>query len=115
MNYDDFGEVVNGTDTYETIARNLKLGISTIIGWTDGEASHFDILFTKGAEPHGTLQGGVEGSDLFISIMRCGSFGFEVGPTDTHHGYYAEKLRMYPGKTTEALAELINGVKVAMK
>lgn len=113
MNYDTYGEVINGEDTYRNIAQYLKLGQPVLIGWTDEQSTHFDILFTLGAKVIGAnIQGGVRGTDLFISIMRLGAFGFEIEHTATSGGYYAEKLSSYIGTTTsEKLAELFNGVK----
>lgn len=119
MNFDEYGEVINGEDTYREIA-DLLTDISglagrkpVIIGWTDGKGTHFDILFVLGAEKFGTIQGGIRGSDLFVSIMRWGAFGFCVDHKDTDAGYYEEKLgnRGTFGPTAEPLAELINGVK----
>ncbi len=116
MKLDEYGEVLNSPETFESIAVILQQVGSCLIGWTDEEGTHFDILFTwrVGNVPSfGTLQGGVKGSDLFISIMRIGSFGFELKNSDTDGGYYEEKLvrNMNLGSTREAIAELINGVK----
>lgn len=115
MNYDSYGEVVNGEGTYKAIAMHLKAEGSVIIGWTDNMMTHFDILFTPGAYSYGSLQGGVLGNDLFVSIMRRGAFGFEKDKDDTHAGYYGGKLGGGLGSTGEALAELINGVKKELK
>jgi hypothetical protein len=111
MDYDTYGEVINGEKTYKGIAEELGSN-SVLIGWTDNNGTHFDILFTLSALTYGTnIQGGVRGTDLFISIMRRGAFGFEKDHEDTHAGYYDEKLGGGMGSTSEALAELINGVK----
>lgn len=111
MEYDTYGEVINGEGTYSEIALKLKLDLPVLIGWTDDDGTHFDILFVKDAEVYGTIQGGVKGTDLFVSVMRRGAFGFEIDKTDTHSGYYSEKLGGDMGSTSEKLAELINGVK----
>ena len=114
MDYDDYGEIVNGIDTYRGIAKVLISKGSVLIGWTDQNGTHLDILFTMGALQYGTnVQGGIKGTDIFISIMRWGAFGFEVDRSDTHAGYYDEKLgnRASFGTTAEPLSELINGVK----
>ena len=67
MNKDKYGEIINGQDTYKEIADKLKKGKSVIIGWTDQEMTHQDILFTGGAykEEDNILQGGLLPSDLF--------------------------------------------------
>lgn len=112
MNTDEYGEVVNGEDTYKEIAANLKVGLPVLIGWSDGHGAHLDILFAKGAVGQGPLQGGIRRtSDLLVSLMRRGAFGFEVDHQDTHSGYYGEKLNWSGAESLEALASLINSVK----
>lgn len=116
MNYDTYEEVINGEKTYKRIAEVLNNNKSCLIGWTDGQMSHFDILFTCNAMGFGHFQGGVKPDDLFVSIMRVGCFGFETNNIDTHSGYYTEKLtrgssNFFGDAGSEALGELINGVK----
>jgi len=115
MNHDEYGEIVNGEKTYKEIAEELKGGNNMLIGWTDQNSTHLDILFSHPAVPYGTnIQGGVRGTDLFVSIMRWGAFGFEIEHKDTHPGYYNEKLGnrgSFGTECSEKLAELINGVK----
>ena len=116
MNKDDCGDVVNGVDTYETIAECLNSGQPVFIGWTDGDGLHYDILFTFKCFKMGVTQGGVRWSDLFVSVMRSGSFGFNIVNRETHGNYYAEKLGIQGDCTTsEKLAELINNVKAKLK
>lgn len=112
MNTDNYSEIINGEETYTEIAKLLKEGKSVLIGWTDELGSHFDILFTLGAERFGSqIQGGIKANDLFVSIMRIGCFGFKISSEKTHYGYYAEKLNLGSDATTKKLAELINRVK----
>lgn len=112
-NKDEYDEVINGEDTYISIAEELPTR-SVLVGWTDGEGTHFDILFTLYALRFGSqIQGGINpATDLFVSIMRRGAFAFDPSNTDTHAGYYAEKLGGGLGtECGEKVAELINGVK----
>ena len=118
---DEFGEAVNSQDTYDFIANILWVDCnSIIIGWTDGEGSHYDILFTLGAETNNenrkTIQGGLKpATDLFVSVMRKGAFAFEINNRWTSPQYFAEKLTLGgAGSTAEKLAELINGIKYAV-
>jgi hypothetical protein len=130
LSVDEYGEVINSEKTYKGIAKRLKLGRSVLIGWTDENATHFDILFAYqvnsivGQALNGVFvgdhflssnfQGGIRPSDLFVSIMRVGCFGFEIENTNTDWGYYSEKLgsRGSLGETTgKKIAELINGIK----
>ena len=115
MNYDEYGEVINGELTYKGIAEELA-GNAVIVGWSDGNGMHFDILFTLHASRYGNqIQGGIKPpSDLFVSIMGWGAFAFEIDEADTHPGYYEEKLgnlASFGEATSGALAELINGVR----
>lgn len=117
IDYDEYGEVINGPRTAAAIAMHLLHGGSALVGWNDGEATHFDILFTLEPFKSGIVQGGLHsGRNLFVSIMRIGAFGFDVSRPDTHPSYYAEKLHLDgPNVTTEKLAELINGIKELIK
>lgn len=109
MNKDDYGEVINGENTYKEISYQLKHGNSVIIGWTDGEGTHLDILFSVNVVKEGILQGGLRWSDLFVSIMRIGCFGFTTDG-EKHSGYVGEKLNLRDNVTTDKLTELINGI-----
>lgn len=109
MDKDKFGEVINGEKTYKEIAYKIKHGYSVIIGWTDEEYTHFDILFTLNVVKEGTLQGGLRWNDLFVSIMRKGAFGF-LTDSKKDSGYIGEKLGLGDNVTTEKLTELINGI-----
>lgn len=109
MDKDTYGEVVNGEKTYKEIAYLLKSGNSVIIGWTDEEETHLDILFCLNVVKEGQLQGGLRWNDLFISIMRVGSFGF-LTDNKKDSGYIGEKLNLRNNVTTQKLTELVNGI-----
>jgi len=115
-NYDAYGEVINGQETYDAVASALNSGLSILLGWTDNQSTHYDILFTLNAVSCGTnIQGGIRPTrDLFVSIMRKGSFAFNIANTDTDASYYAEKLYIDSTETSKALAELINGIKQSL-
>lgn len=115
---DEYGEVTNSDMTFCHIAKHLvKASDSIMIGWTDENGTHFDIMFTLGAMPVGrNIQGGINpAKDLIVSIMRQGSFAFRTDRNDTHYGYYAEKLGIGGKVTGEMLGELINGVISELK
>lgn len=115
MNKDTYGEVINGPETFRRIAEEIETGGRMLVGWIDESGTHFDILFAYQTAIEGNnIQGGIKASDLFVSIMRWGAFGFEVSNEDTHAGYFEEKLGARGGfgkPTRDKLAELINGVK----
>ncbi len=110
MNVDKYGEVVNGEKTYKKIADFLKKDGSFLIGWTDEKFTHYDILFSYNCDGMGVFQRGIKISDLFVSIISVGSFGFKVD-TEKSIGYVGEKL--FYGKTdisVEKITQLINGI-----
>lgn len=128
MDHDEYGEITNGENTFREIATQLAMGDAVLIGWTDGRGTHFDFLFkyraaANAAQTFGgaivagvflsnNFQGGIRPSDLFVSIMRKGAFGFELRDTNTNWGYYDEKLGGGLGEVTgQAVADLINGIK----
>ena len=109
MNTDEYGEVINGFKTYETIVEKLRQDKSVIIGWTDEAYTHLDIMFTVKPYKEGTLQGGLRWTDLFVSIMGKCAWGF-IPDEEKDEGYIAEKLRLGRNETTEKLTYLINGI-----
>lgn len=110
MNKDEYNEIVNGYDTIKTIADKLKKGQAVIIGWTDEEYTHYDLLFTYNIYKEGLLQGGLKGNELFVSVIGLGAFGFAVKDRieNIHSSYIAEKLNL--SGNPDKLGELINDV-----
>jgi len=113
---DPYGEVVNGAKTYQSIRNGLATRIPVMIGWTDQEGTHLDILFTPGAYVHGgTMRGGIRPrEDAFVSIMRFGAFGFQHGSQypELSAMYVSEKLgfRGSRNPTVSELTDLLNAV-----
>lgn len=114
INFDEYGEVVNGEGTYAfTAAHLLHSKQPVLLGWTDGEGSHHDILIARGVaiaevnKPN--IQGGIRAGDLFVSVMRVGAFAFEIKDRELHPNYVGEKLGM-SGVTCDRLTDLINGI-----
>lgn len=110
MNIDDYGEIINGPYTYKGIANRLKEGESVIIGWTDEEYTHLDLLFNFKTYKEGMLQRGLRGNELFVSIIGLSAFGFDVKDREIHEGYISQKLNIHGEPTVSKLAELINGI-----
>lgn len=110
MNIDDYGEIINGPYTYKGIANRLKEGESVIIGWTDEEYTHLDLLFNFKTYKEGMLQRGLRGNELFVSIIGLSVFGFDVKDREIHEGYISQKLNIHGEPTVSKLAELINGI-----
>ena len=116
MNLDKYNEVINGKSTYEKIAKVLvdeEKG-KAIIGWTDQEFDHRDILFTY--QPHhlgGELQRGLRWCYLYVSIMDHACMGFLIEmhrDNRKDNGYLMEKLHLHENHCDIAICELINGV-----
>lgn len=96
MNKEQYGETINGKNTYKEIADRLIKGQAVIIGWTDEEYTHFDILFTYKVykEIGSYLQRGLRGNELFVSIMSIGAFGFDVNNSKKISWIYRRKTRL---------------------
>lgn len=114
MNKDKYDEVINGKKTFKEIAKCLINDGKCIIGWTDEEYDHRDILFTfKPKHLGGDLQRGLRWCYLYVSIMDCSSIGFLI-EDDTNNvksnEYIKEKLRLHDNHCDEAICDLINGV-----
>lgn len=112
MNKDIYDEIINGTKTYKEIANRLKQKTPVIIGWTDEDGTHLDILFTYNVykEQENYLQRGLRGNELFVSIMGIGAFGFNINNSKRWLGYIEEKLNLRGFEVGGQLADLINGV-----
>ncbi len=113
MMYDEYGEVINSQETYKNIAIDLCDRKFVIIGWTDGEYDHQDILFTYKVKKYGNLQRGMRWSDLYVSIIDHTSYGFLIeSDTDNrkHNEYIKEKLRLHDNSCDDKICDLINRV-----
>lgn len=115
MNQDKYGEIINGTNTYSEIAKKLLEGQSIIIGWTDEKCTHLDLLFNYNTYKEGMLQRGLRGTELYISIISIGAFGFDINNSDKAEGYISEKLNIYGEPTITKLTELINNIIKLLK
>ncbi len=112
MDRDAWGEIINGPGTIDAIVHALLYEKrSVIIGWTDGRATHHDVMFTLEPLSHGNLQGGLRGVGyLYVSIMRIGAFAFQLIDRPLSPDYLSEKLRV--GRDTAfALAALITAIR----
>ena len=110
MNIDNWGEVINGKDTYKVIVETLRDKTSIIIGWTDEEYTHLDLYFSlENTIKYGNLQRGIKATDLFVGIVDYSFYGFKTDSTK-HEGYIIEKLRLHENITSKKIAELINGI-----
>ena len=114
MNIDEWNEVINGENTYKTIAETLLDTGKCIIGWTDEGCDHRDILFTyQPKHLGGELQRGLRWCYLYVSIMSycCMGFLIEINTDNRkHEGYIKEKLMLNDNPCDNKICELINGV-----
>ena len=109
MNQDTWGEIINGNQTFQILAKKLSEGQTVGIGWTDEKETHLDIIFKCGLDTKcGDFQRGIRQDYLFVSIIDYTSYAFV--PDDIKLGtYIQEKLRMN-NSCGDKLKELINGV-----
>lgn len=113
MNYDNYGEVINGEKTFKKIAEELFDYGRCIVGWTDQEYDHRDIMFVYRTSKYGNLQRGLKATDLYVSIMGFSSMGFSTGDKRSnikHYGYIMEKLFLEDNACNQKICDLINGV-----
>lgn len=113
MNYNEYGEVVNGSSTYELLTKLLYENHSVGIGWTDNKYIHLDIILTLQLDnKFGIFQRGIKHNYLFIGIIDHTSHAFSIENTK-HPNYIQEKLRMND-ECGEKLAELINNIIIEL-
>ena len=110
---DEYGVVANSASTYQAVAEQLRASGSVSLGWTDNASSHLDVLFVLTPVQVGpSNRMDHHPGKLFVAVAGYGMFAFALershGPL--HPGYLAEKLGMRYSVTTEALADLVNGV-----
>lgn len=117
MNYDSYGEIINGEETYLRIAKDLLEKNYCVIGWTDEGCDHRDILFTwNGILKHyGSLQRGFNNCRLWVSIAGVNSCAFLIEDGNNrdnrkHDSYIKEKLNLCDNSCNDKICELINGV-----
>jgi hypothetical protein len=113
---DAYNVVENSPHTYRAAAAELRGFGSILLGWTDNNFSHMDVLLVYEPREVGPLNRmDSRASKLIVAVAGRGMFGFAVrGDDPIHHAYLAEKLGFSPSVTTEALAELVNGVMAAL-
>jgi hypothetical protein len=113
MNKDEYNQVINGEETYKSIADELIKYGRCIIGWTDEQCDHRDILFTYRPHKYGELQRGLRWTYLYVSIMSLSCMGFLIeadNNNEKHPNYIKEKLNLKNNHCDDAICELINGV-----
>lgn len=114
MIFDNYDQVINGKETYDTIATELLATGKCIIGWTDQDYDHRDILFTYKPTPlGGSLQRGLRWCYLYISIIDFCSMGFIIEDNTNNiksEEYIMEKLRLCDNHCDHKICELVNGV-----
>ena len=113
MTMDEYEQVINSEETYKKIAETLLDTGKCIIGWTDQQYDHRDILFTFQPKQYGYLQRGLRWCYLYISIIDCSCMGFLIEDRTNnykHPSYIMEKLRLNDNPCDNKICDLINGV-----
>lgn len=113
MNYNKYNEVINGSETYKGIARDLIDNKTIGIGWMDEDSTHLDIIFKLGLNMKcGCFQRGIKTNYLYVSIIDHTSYAF-FPDTIKDGNYIQEKLR-FNNSCGDKLAELINGIIIEL-
>lgn len=111
--YDEYQQVINCEETYKIIAKDLVEYGRSIVGWTDQQYDHRDIMFVYKTRKHGYLQRGLRASYLYVGIMDLSCMGFimqDVEDNTLHPSYIMEKLHLVDNHCDNKICELINGV-----
>ncbi|MDE6946276.1 MAG: hypothetical protein K2P14_03735 [Anaeroplasmataceae bacterium] len=94
------------------IVNNLKENSSVLMNiQIEEEYSQYDVLFSYGFTNYGRFQRGILATDLLISVIGFGAFGFRVEIADTDPSYYTEKLGIH----SNFLSFLFNEVRKKLK
>lgn len=113
MNYNEYGEVINGSNTYKLLSKLLYLTHSVGIGWTDNKSTHLDVILKLELNnKYGIFQRGIKQDYLFVGIIDHTCYGFSI-ENIKHQSYIQEKLRMN-NECGEKLAELINNIIIEL-
>ena len=113
MKFDEYEQVINDEETFKKIAEVLLDTGKCIIGWTDQQYDHRDILFTYQPKQYGYLQRGLKWCYLYVSIMGLFSIGFLIEDKTNnykHPTYIKEKLQLNDNHCDNEICNLINGV-----
>jgi hypothetical protein len=95
-----------------TIATLLQENSSVFINiQIEEEYSQYDVLFSYGFKNCGKHQRGILSTDLVISVIGFGSYGFRTDIADTDPSYYVEKLGIH----SNYLSFLFNEVRKKIK
>lgn len=105
-----YNEVINNTWTYCKIAEELLNSGKVLIGWTDNEFDHRDILFVLNVTKIGECQRGIKSSYLYVSILHTGNVS-SAFPIDEFSGdYIRKKLNLNNNSCDDSIICLVKGV-----
>lgn len=110
---DEEGYFIPSSENISIITMGLKHGHTILIPFDSGDMTQHDVLLSYGAFVVGNpvlLQGGLKLDDLFVSVIRKGSFGFKIGQTSSND-YYNEKLNI---GVTQTLTDFLNELRITL-
>lgn len=113
IDMDQYKTVINGQATYEHIAYRIKECGPIYIPWTDQEGTQYDILFCM-PKMFGPIQRGIRNGDFFVAVQGFGMWAWDINENEIYTSYMCEKLHMPRNTSTDKLAELLTGVRLAL-
>lgn len=103
------GEIINGSNTYESAAYDLVERGGVVLNWTDERGTLLNISLSYGLTRVGALGGIVDGgTKVWVGVAGHGMFGFR--PTAFVEASYANEKLGVNGLTATKVGELITGV-----
>lgn len=105
-----YNEVINNICTYSKIAEELLNSGKVLIGWTDNEFDHRDILFVLNVTKIGECQRGIKSSYLYVSILYTGNVSSAFPIEEVSGDYIRKNLNLNNNSCDDSIICLVKGV-----
>ena len=112
---DEYGEFLACPENIESVVDKLLATGSVLIGWSDGEATHYDVLLNYIVdfypENRVSFQRGIHYNDLFVSVIGRGAFGFDIEEDCYLSPYYfEEKMNIDSPELAAFISDVITNI-----
>lgn len=115
MDFNDKGQVINGSGTYAAIASGIAGGKSVLVAWTDVGGKEYDLIFTQGPAQSGTPKNGWRSDDIFLGVDDIGVAAFIRSNQDIDINYVKDSYNgLLSDPTLTNITILLNEVRKLM-